>query len=264
MDTILILDLDNSKMLTLDPHSKGAMYVDIGGTIQEGTRNMLGFVRDIVGNIEKHPEWPVRELGQKQIDGQRVIGFQVSSPNEKITIWANPETTKPVRIELSFGQSTSIIKNIEFDVPVDALLVSMEPPADYTLGSMEYKLTQFTEEDFVESLRIWAKYLLDGRFPETLVVEDLLKTTPLLAEKLGQSSLPQEEGTRIAMTFVRGMTFLQVMATNGCDWHYAGKGVKLGDAEKAVFWYQPEDSETYRVIYGDLSVEDVPPEDLPK
>ncbi len=263
MDTILILDLDNSKMLTLDPMNKGAMYIDIGGAIQEGTRNMLGLIRDIVSDIEKHPEWPVRELGQRQIDGQRAIGFQVRNPNEEITIWANPETIKPIRIELLFGQSFSIIKNIEFDVPVDESLVSMEPPDDYTLGKMEYKLNQFTEEDFVESLRIWAKFMLDGRFPDTLVVEDLLKMPPLLGEKLGRSGLSQEEATRIAMTFVRGLTFLQ-MAANGCDWHYAGKGVKLGDADKAIFWYQPKDSETYHVIYGDLYVENVAAEHLPK
>jgi hypothetical protein len=35
-----------------------------------------------------------------------------------------------------------------------------------------------------------------------------------------------------------------------------------GDTDKAVFWYQPKDAETYRVIYGDLSVEDVAPESI--
>jgi len=39
--------------------------------------------------------------------------------------------------------------------------------------------------------------------------------------------------------------------------------VKLGDASKAIFWYQPKDSEIWRVIYGDLSVKDVNEEDLP-
>jgi hypothetical protein len=48
------------------------------------------------------------------------------------------------------------------------------------------------------------------------------------------------------------------------EWHYAGNGVKFGDAETAIFWYQPEGSETYRVIYGDLSVKDVAAENLPK
>jgi len=47
-------------------------------------------------------------------------------------------------------------------------------------------------------------------------------------------------------------------------WHYAGKGIKLGDADKAIFWYQPKGSQTYRVIYGDLHVEDVAQENLPE
>ena len=42
------------------------------------------------------------------------------------------------------------------------------------------------------------------------------------------------------------------------------KDVKLGDADKAIFWYRPKGAEKYRVIYGDLSVKDVAPENLPK
>ena len=40
------------------------------------------------------------------------------------------------------------------------------------------------------------------------------------------------------------------------------KGVKLGDTDKPIFWYRPEDSPTYRVIYADLSVLDVTAETL--
>ncbi len=269
MDTILILDLDNAKMLSLDPKSKVAMYIDIKGPIGEGTRSYIGLVRNIVNDIEEHPDWPVQELGQQEIDGQTAVGFRVSGSNEEITIWADPKTASPIRIEMLLGQSFSkpthyILKNIEFDVPVDGSLVSMEPPAGYKLAGMEYSMNQFTEEDFVESLRIWAEFILDGRFPETIGVEDLLKIAPLLGEKLSQSNLPEEEGIRIGMTFGRGMMFFQRIVEEGCDWHYAGSGVKLGEADKAVFWYRPKDSETYRVIYGDLHVEDVAPENLPE
>jgi hypothetical protein len=45
---------------------------------------------------------------------------------------------------------------------------------------------------------------------------------------------------------------------------YAGENVKYGDAEASIFWHRPEGSETYRVIYGHLSVKDVAPEDLPQ
>jgi hypothetical protein len=43
-----------------------------------------------------------------------------------------------------------------------------------------------------------------------------------------------------------------------------GKDVKFGDADSPVCWYRPDGSETYRVIYGDLSVKKVAQEDLPK
>ena len=50
----------------------------------------------------------------------------------------------------------------------------------------------------------------------------------------------------------------------GDSWHYAGKGVKLGDKTAPVCWCKPKDSKTYRVVYGDLSIKDVAEEDLPK
>jgi hypothetical protein len=59
--------------------------------------------------------------------------------------------------------------------------------------------------------------------------------------------------------------FIQLFELKGeGKWHYAGEGVKLGDAGKAIFWYRPKGSDTYRVIYADLSVKDVVPENLPK
>ena len=263
MDAIQIIDLENAKLLTLDPKSKGAFYMDIKGPIQEGTKNILGLVRNTINDLKEHPD-SQENLGKNQIDGREVVGFLVRGQNEKITIWADPDTAKPVRMELLFGQLFGIIKNIEFDVPVDESLVSMEPPAGYTLADIEYKMNQFTEQDFVESLRIWAEFVLDGRFPETLSQEDYLKTSPLLVEKLFQAKVSKEEGPRIGMTFGRGMMFFQVTLVGGSDWHYAGNGVKLGDAEKAIFWYRPEGSGAYRVIYGDLSVKDISPENLPK
>jgi hypothetical protein len=47
---------------------------------------------------------------------------------------------------------------------------------------------------------------------------------------------------------------------------YLGKGVKLGDKSRIVCWYKlkgAKDPTIYRVLYGDLSVKDVAPKDLP-
>ena len=46
------------------------------------------------------------------------------------------------------------------------------------------------------------------------------------------------------------------------DWHYNGCNAKLGEADTAIFWYKPKDSDIYRAIYGDLTVQNVAPEDL--
>jgi hypothetical protein len=65
------------------------------------------------------------------------------------------------------------------------------------------------------------------------------------------------------MKMGRHLLFIRFFKGQG-QWHYNGQGVKLGDADKPIFWYQPQGSQTWRVIYGDLSVKDVAPENLPK
>jgi hypothetical protein len=40
--------------------------------------------------------------------------------------------------------------------------------------------------------------------------------------------------------------------------HYAGAGAKVGDPERAIFWYRPTGSPTYRVIYADFKVKESP------
>jgi len=120
-----------------------------------------------------------------------------------------------------------------------------------------------TEDDFIEGLRIRAEIIGDGQFPEGVAVEDYLKQAPAIGKKIEELGLSQEEETELGMKLTRHLLFIRFFKGEG-EWHYAGKGVKLGDADTAIFWYQPKDSETYRVIYGDLSVKDVAPEDLPK
>ena len=120
-----------------------------------------------------------------------------------------------------------------------------------------------TEEDFVESLRIWAEIIRDGTFPEAIGSESAMKEIPMLVQKVDAMQISEEQGTQIGMSFARGMLFHQIQETQG-EWNYTGAGVKLGDADTPIFWYQPQGSETYRVIYGDLSVKDVAAEDLPK
>ena len=253
-----IIDPESAKMLTLHTEGKIAAYSDIQGSLQEGTRDYVAFLRKIITDVQDNPGFKAKELGEKEIDGQKVVGFSANG----FTIWADAETALPVRIEVESPQLSAVFKNFQFNVPVEELesLVSMDVPEGYTEQKKVFDMTTSTEQDLVECLRIWAELLLDGNFPEAIGMTELMKLLPQVEAKLAESVASAEEGTQKGMTLGKGMLFIMGLK----DQQYAGNGVKLGEADKAIFWYRPEDSETYRVIYGDLRVKDVTPENLPK
>jgi len=119
-----------------------------------------------------------------------------------------------------------------------------------------------TEQDFIEGLRTQAESLYNGRFPDDVSLEFVLKQIPLHKEIFDKMNLTDEQKTELGIKIHQGLLFIQYFKGEG-KWYYAGKGVKLGDSGKAIFWYRPKDSKTYRVIYGDLSVKDVSADNLP-
>ena len=281
MDTTMILDLEDARMLTLISLgvTKIASYNDIQG-FQEVNRGQLDSIRNIVSKVKDDPDADIQDLGEKEINGQKAVGFYVKGLGSiELTIWANKKTSLPIRIEFNEGKtSTVVIKNIEFDVPLEESLVSMEVPAGYTLKDNfihinkdtapdnlpeEQLVSNATEEDLVESLRIWAEIILDGAFPDAIGTDHFIKQAAQLGYKVASFGLPDSEVEQLHSKFIKGMIFLQELEFGG-KWGYAGKGVKLGDADKIILWYQLQGSNTYRAIYGDLRVAEVAEEDLPK
>lgn len=257
----MVIDLDGENMLVLDTEAKTAVYADIKGDLGDRTRSYIRFVRQVIRQLQ---DGQVEDLGEQMIDGRKAVGFVGRGHNEEVTIWADAQTAVPIRIEVQIGQKLAfIMKNFEFDVDVDEMLVSMDVPDGYTLKEVQMDLGNATEEDFVESLRIWAEVICDGSFPDAIGTKNAMEQMPVLIQKLGQMQVTEEQGTHIGVSFGKGMLFHQIVESQG-QWGYTGAGVKFGDASKAVFWYQPEGSSNYRVIYGDLSVKDVAPENLPK
>lgn len=257
----MIIDIDNAQLLALDTDAKTAVYADMEGDLGDRHRSYIKFVRQIIRQLQ---DGQVEELGEQVIDGQKAIGFVGRGQNEEVTIWADPETALPIRIEAQIGQEFSFtMKNFEFDAAVDESLVSMEVPDGYALQETNLDLGNAAEEDFVESLKIWAEIIGDGTFPEAIGTESAMKQMPVLIQKVTAMQVSEEKGTEIGMSFAKGMLFHQTVNGQG-EWHYAGADVKLGDADTAIFWYQPQGSATYRVIYGDLSVKDVAEKNLQK
>jgi hypothetical protein len=260
-EVVSIIDLEKGKILALTTPAKEAVYIDLKGL--PSIPNYMDRLRNIIRKLQDSPDFSFEELGEQDIGGQKLICFRAANPQLDVTIWADPRTVMPVRIEQIEGQMKVICKNLHFDAPMDESLFSMEVPEGYKLKQTEIDLMGATEQDFIEGLRIRAEVFGNGTFPEGVAVEDYLKEAPAFGRKMGELGLSEKEQNELGMKLAKHLLFIRFFKGEG-EWHYAGKGVKLGDAGTAIFWYQPKGAETYRVIYGDLHVEDVSAENLPK
>ena len=81
------------------------------------------------------------------------------------------------------------------------------------------------------------------------------------AGEFGERQTNAQEQDRHVMQLTRGVMFVMKLPA-GSNWRYAGENVKFGDAQIPIFWYKPGGDTTYRVIYGDLSIKNVAPENL--
>jgi hypothetical protein len=258
---VSIIDLQTMRILSLVEAKKEAVYIDLKGLPQ--IPNYLETLKNVFVELQNSPHFAVEDLGTRQIDGHEAVGFLAKHPRVEITLWADAKTGLPVRIEQKEGQLNVIVKNLQFDVPMDDALFSMDVPEGYHQQQVQLDLFGATEADFIEGLRILAEKVNDGQFPAGVSVDDYLKQGATIQKRFDELGLSADEQTALGMKLSKYLLFLRFYKGEG-KWYYRGQGVKLGEADKAIFWYRPRDSQTYRVIYGDLRVEDVAPENLPE
>jgi hypothetical protein len=205
-------------------------------------------------------------LGEMEINGRKAVGFRIVKDNKEIMVWADPDTSLPIQIECkpndpNDGTETLTLTNITFGVELDDQLFDMTLPDDCLSMNMwteEFTIPfELTEKYLVEGLKIAAGHR-DGKFPMYFAGRGRKEARDKLMEEPLRIVPPIEDDFAIMLAqeyFVR--------LPKGSERQYVGEGVKLGDAKKAVYWWKLPDSKTYRVIYGDLSLRDVEPNDLP-
>jgi outer membrane lipoprotein-sorting protein len=162
----------------------------------------------------------------------------------------------------------TVMSDFVWNEELDESLFNLEPPEEYTVEERQFDTNKTRRDSLFQALAFWAE-MSDGMFP--LEIDDLSDPNmirPMLMEKFDKDGDPAEEldqALKQLDIMLKGLTFTQFIRRKvDRDWHYAGDGVKLGDAEKAIFWFRSNDPEIYRVLYGDLSFKKVAPENLPK
>ena len=353
--SVMIFDWGRGKSLTLEPTAKKAMVLTMANLSKEQIekQDMFAMCRSVLTDAKDQPDVKRESLGEKEIDGRRVVGFRIANKGMAMDLWGDPKTGLPVRIEATmkmFPDMKATMTDFEFNVELDESLFSVEPPPGYTVENQKIDTSPPEENNLIESFRIYSE-LSGGAFPESLDMQQMMQKVGMMIgkksamktirEKLtsGKRKLSEEqirkveelmdkflewqinpekkpneeemrkleeemrksagleEGLRelaggmgnlseeeihkhaqaaatknvedsqkelmqVQIPLQRGLLFVFTLPSEA-DYHYAGKGVSLGAAEKPIFWYRPKDAKQGRVIYGDLSVKDVPLDQLP-
>jgi len=242
-----------------------------------------------------------QELGEKVIQGRKTVGLRVVyGDDRKADFWVDRRTRQIVRVQeptadeydpdndpfakegpppgtkfAGTEMGGSVWTDFVYDLPLDAAQYVLTPPADYKVQRIRHRNP--TEKDFLEWLEVFAHVnggtFTDNENPPLSSLEEInrLENTPVDKRTPWEQKLLRDgyerESTETGEFPLKGggrSVLVHFWSMYHGTWHYQGKGVRLGDAQTPVCWYRPDGAATYRVVFGDLSVRDVAPEDLPK
>ena len=263
-DYITVIDWSRGKGLSTLPTRKQYIEMEMSNLPNNPAKQHFNIIEKLRTLSDRADE----ELGTSEIDGRMLQGFRVTEEDVINTVWIDPQTRDLVRVETEFINAPGmnmVMTDFQFDVELDDSLFSLTPPEDYTRLEVQADVSAVAEQDMIEFLRAWSSWTTDNTFPPTLNPMELQKVSMEMEQRgeFGKGETTDQQRKQDAMTMYRGIMFLTQLPADS-NWRYAGEGVKLGNSGTAIFWYRPQGSDSYRVIYGDLSVQDVAQENLPK
>lgn len=265
-DLVGISDAASGISLTLNKKEKTALVMHMN---QTGPATAPAATdSDWLAKLKRIATAAGRPVGEKEIDGVKTRGFDVTDEGQHYVLWADAQNGKPVQVDIfapgTGGQSPLVtLDHIQLGAPLPDSMFSTAVPPGYTAqtANLNFSNRPPTEKDLIDLLRAYAKQT-GGQFPKQLGMQhmsDIL--APLLPPDQHRGEKVPQEVLDTSVQVGRAMAFLQKIKGN---WGYAGETTKMGDAAKPLFWYQPEGSATDRVIYADLHIGNTDPTDLPK
>jgi hypothetical protein len=255
-----IIDTDSRTLFVVVPSEKTAVTIRLENLPE--TLNPMSRVRDILLELQNDPDFEVEKAGTDRIDGRPAVGFLARHPRKELVVWADPETSLPIRIDVQEERVADVVcRNFRFDGEVVPSRMEMEVPPGYVHEEHVLDLAGLPEKDLVEGLRFYAE-LNGGVFPEDISVLHCMQPGENVRRRIETLSRQDQEALQILMQMIRQFLLLQYYRGPG-QWRWVGAGVELGDANTPIYWYQPMHSSACRVIFGDLHVEDVAEGELP-
>jgi hypothetical protein len=258
-------------MITVMPYTKKYMRTNFSDEDMPKLKQQGQDPRDMVKDILSSSQYS--NLGRSTIDGVEVEGIEVVNPpavrgiyeNFIGKLWIDLANEMPVRLEFSAdvpvgnqkSQISMVMDDFKWQIDLDPGVFEPNIPTDYNMMA-DMKMPRQDEASAIEGLRAFAE-ISGGRYPSQMNVLTLsYELGEILAKKAGSDPNKMlSEGQMQQMMSTNGVfMFYNKLARDGNDPAYYGKDVSAGDANAVLMRWKISD-DTYRVIYGDLSAENV-------
>jgi outer membrane lipoprotein-sorting protein len=217
----------------------------------EGGAEMLGDVHIVMNNFRYDVALDPSLFSLEPPAGYSTIATDVTMPVETdllSTLRMIAEHNKDV-FPAKLGMNQEVMK---------ALMAGLDMmPDKSTQEKLEAEMKKI-EAKYGGKEKLRAKY--GAQLPPEIMAEFMKATTAITQEGMQERMLKQMP---IMQKRQRGLTFYQTLTAEN-DPHYAGGDVKLGTPDRPILWYKPTGAQKYRVIYADLSVKELAPDDVKK
>ena len=263
--------LPQGTVISVIPEEKKYIRMTLTDGLFEEMQKDNGDPRKMVDEFMK---CEYRKLGPSIIDGIEVEGIQSKDPkivggvlgNVVARLWVAVENDLPVRMEIacySNGKKVMdmVMDEFQWDVELDAAWFEPDIPDDYEL--MADLQMAGDETNVVEGLRFFAEFT-GGKYPSDISMITLMQELQdALRTKLAiePERIPGEKDMQKMASLQMLFMFYAGLVAEHKDPAYNGDRV-TAEFPHAVLMQWKVEGGNHRVIFGDLTVGDVTPDEL--
>lgn len=260
---LVIADVNKGVWMTTDREAKKAI-------ISRGSAH--GFGINPLATLSQLAAADAKLIREEDRDGAKTLVFYVRHADligmhGELTVWVDPKTKLPVRIQLGRddvaqeeGNTSIVLRDFVWDQRLDPKLFSMDVPEGYEMVEQDVVLTRNPTPHLIAALEVYTQ-LSGGAFPEVLDAT----THERLEKKLraAGSPWPLPGGPEKLMRIAQAGLAAEQLKERGYDWHYAGANVKRAPGEPGrpavpILWFKENPlAERYHVIFADLTTREV-------
>jgi len=275
---------DQKVMLMLMPQQKKYVRMEFDDDLLARMKKQNNDPREMIKQIIG---CKYTDLGRSVIDGIEVEGFQTTdakfmagmAEDVNVKLWVDIKSWLPVQQELYIKvneqmEMHGVVYDYQWDIPVDKSEFEPVIPNDFTgFPGGSIKMPEVSEKAAIEGLRFVAE--LFGQYPKNLnminLMQEVIKlkdsnspAAEQLRQELKEGGSEEEKAIKImeVMQPIQSLgMFYMTLVQDKKEPAYYGQSVDPNDADAVLMRWKVSENQ-YRVIYGDLTAEDVTAEEL--